>query len=704
MTQALTYVEIDTPPWIETSPPGDLVTWRFAMATDGRPHDIDAIPSLVGADISPLTISLGQNLGQRANVTCSFRDHRHIMDGEPFDSGSFWGKFRSRYGLRLRGKPLRVIRGSVGQTLAEMETRHFIIEANDGPSPAGGYSISARDILKAADADRAQAPRPSTGYLVNNITISATTFTLSPSGIGNFEYPASGHVCIAGNEVVSFTRVGDVMTVVRGALGSVASAHNAEDRAQLVLRYDADDPAEIVRDLLTEYADVDPSTIDLAAWLSETQTYFNRLLSAVICEPVSVNTLVSEIIETAALAVWWDDVGQQIRLRVLRPIVTDAQLIDRPQQMVGTLSTGEQPGARVSQVWTYYGRRNPTRPMSELSNYRSIAITPDLEAETEYGGAAIKKFYSRWVPAFGRSIALRLNDIHLGRFVNPPRKFGFSVFARQQNVVPGGGYRLGWFGNQNMDGSPAYAPIQVTRVSPKDDRLEITAEEMLFTNFDPGNSLARVITIDTNSLNLDLLAVHNSLFPPVDPGASPQVTVLFIVAAGVNVGSANTATPALKTGVWPGGFSPTLRVLGRVQGAGGAGGSVGTAATNAGKLGGLALHVENPLALEDATGQIWGGGGGGSGAVFNLGGGGGGAGNISGAGGSTSHSGTGTPGTSEAGGSGFNPGSGTGSGGNPGLPGQSGSSPGGAAGGSVLGVSLVTTVGAPGDRRGSQTG
>ena len=183
-------------------------TFRFALPTDYLPPEIDAIPSIESVSFTPATISLGKDLGQRASLKIAFKDHRHIFAGEPFEQGTFWGKWRGRYGTRLRGRAVRLIRGQVGQSLAEMDTRHYVVDSTDGPSFGAVYTISAKDILKLADEDRAQAPLLSNGRLAGSISSSATSATLSPSGIGNLEYPASGWVCLGGNEVCAFTRVG----------------------------------------------------------------------------------------------------------------------------------------------------------------------------------------------------------------------------------------------------------------------------------------------------------------------------------------------------------------------------------------------------------------------------------------------------------------------------------------------------------------
>src|SRR5690606_15161099 len=204
--KALTFVEIDVPAWEITSPMGPDKTWRFAEDTGNVPASFDAIPSILSVNYEPAIVSLGNDLGQRARLTVTFRDHRHIFAGEPFEQGTFWGKWRGRYGTKLRGRPLRLIRGLVGQSLEEMDTRHFVIESTDGPTPDGKYTIVATDILKFADGDRALAPRASNGFLVSAIDEDDTEAILSPAGIGDLEYPSSGYVAIGGKEICAFTR------------------------------------------------------------------------------------------------------------------------------------------------------------------------------------------------------------------------------------------------------------------------------------------------------------------------------------------------------------------------------------------------------------------------------------------------------------------------------------------------------------------
>jgi hypothetical protein len=473
---ALTYVEIDVPSFAIASPQ-PTTTFRFALPTDYLPSEIDCIPSVSSVSFTPMLVSLGKDLGQRAKISVTFMDHRHIFDGEPYSQGTFWGKWRGRYGTTLRGCPMRIIRGSVGQALADMDIRHYLIDASAGPDPnSGAYVIEGKDILKFLDDDRAQAPALSNGSLAGSINISATTATLSPSGIGNAEYPASGHVSLGGREVVSFTRSADTLTIVRGQLGSIASAHDAGDRAQLVLRYTGDDAADIIYDLLTSYAGVDPSYIDLATWQAETSANLGVIYARTITEPTSVNQLVAEMIEQAALALWWDDRALKIGLAVLREISTDTATFDEDNIIAGSMRVKEQPATRISQIWTYYGTRDPTNLGAKEDNFRAALASVNLEKEDEYGSSQIVKIDGTWIET--ENAAERLNAIQLSRFQDPPRNFRFSV-APSELISLVTGYTLRWWASQNALGEAIPALIQVTQIAIYSDRIEVEAEEML---------------------------------------------------------------------------------------------------------------------------------------------------------------------------------------------------------------------------------
>ncbi len=695
-------------------------TIRYAKDTNYLPADIENIPSIVGVEFTPATLKLAESLGERATLNVRFKDHRHSDVGpgydkysrergyDPYDRGTYWGKFRARRPF-VRGKDIRLIRGLLGQDISAMDTRHYVVESFNGPTPDGVYTLIAKDVLKFADDDRAQAPRLSQGFLVSGITDSATSATLSPSGIGDIDYPASGKVAIGGEEICSFTRSGDVLTLTRAQNNTVAVAHDAQDRVQLVLEYTAEDPADIIHDLFTTYAGVPSSYINLSAWQTETSSFLNRVYTAVIPEPVGVNKLINELIEQAALIIWWDDMDQLIRLQVLRSISTTAASFTQTNTLENTLRTQEEPNKRISEVWTYYGQRNPLLPLDEKDNYRSALLTIDPEAESDYGSPGIKQIFSRWIAAFGRTTAEQVNDIIISRFRDPPRTFQFSIFRYGDDAIRlGQGYQLSGWNMQDDTGQEAFAPIQITRLNHNESTITVQAEEILITAGDEVDLTNRTIIIDSNINNINMRTIHDDIYPEPTGTESPPVTVTCVINSGVIVGSDSTADPAFDVGSWPSGITLALNVEGRIQGAGGNGGTP----TFNGDPGGTALYTTETidLVLNVGDGEVFGGGGGGGGSASNTGGGaGGGQGQIPGLGAENTlfPGDSGGDGTTEAPGiapDGVNPVNDGGDGGAAGQDGDdssSGSFLGGAAGNAIDGISFVTKTGT-GDVRGPE--
>lgn len=487
---------------------------------------------------------------------------------------------------------------------------------------------------------------------------------------------------------------GDDITIVRGQWGTAAKAHSAQDRVQVCVAFLAQDPADIIADLIEDYTDTPAGYVQRDVWREETQTNLGRVYTALIAEPTAVNKLVSEIVEQAALAIWDDNVEQTIRLQVLRGIITDADRYAEYNVIARTFSLADQFDKRLSQVWVYFGQIDPTKPVDDVDNYRTSASIIDAEAETNHGTSAIKKIFSRWIPAPGKAIAERLGAIVLGRYVQAPRKMSFDVMRGNVDAPQlGGGYRFEWWNLQDESGLQEDIPIQVTRLIPSPAAFRVEADEMLFSA--PAEDLAnRQLVIDFNINDFNWKSAHDQLYQEIESGQTCTCTIM----AGAIVGSTSVAIPAFDVGTWPAGVTLVLILMGRIQGKGGNGG--GSAGAN-GQAGGIALYTREAISLDVDEGEIWSGGGGGGGVVGGGGtvGGGGGAGQLPGNGGPGAS--PGDAGTTEAGGAG---GPTAAAGGGPGLAGSNafGGGTGGAAGAAIDGVSFITVTEGPGDIQGSQ--
>ena len=392
---------------------------------------------------------------------------------------------------------------------------------------------------------------------------------------------------------------GDTLSIVRAQHDTEAQSHSAGDRVQTALIYDAQDPADIISDLMQTYALVPAPYITLGNWQLETTTYLGQVYSAIIPEPTAVNKLIGEIVEQAALAVWPDEINQQIRLQVLRSILTTADVYDEDSVMAGTLEVEEQPEKRLTRVEVYFGQRNPVLNLDQKENYRSSLVVEDTAAAAQYGSTVIKQIFSRWIPFGGSAIAERVAEVQLARFVTPPRNISFDLLRYStETPILGGGYQLSAWPFQDTNGDAALVPIQVTSLKPTPDRWEVEAEEMIFAGeTDPA---VRTIVIDSNINNVNLQELHDSIYVPAVSGN----TIICIIQEGVIVGSSSTGMPAFIVGDWVSvgspDFSITVTVRGRIQGMGGQGGTNDPPGGDGGPgaVGGPALYTRRAISFD----------------------------------------------------------------------------------------------------------
>lgn len=734
----------------------EVATVRFCSAraplprivtADSPPVRVAAIPSIRSVDLAPTKIDVSGGLGQRASVQITLDDHTHhdrgfdpywdqrrattadeslqalsngsalqaLSDGTELLarpagsvstyrlSGTFWGRMRARQPYYL-SRVCRVITGYIVDgtfSVGDAVTRTYLLESIAGPDSGGKVQIKAKDPLKLADNDRAQAPRASNGRLLSAINQAVTSATLTPTGIGDAEYPSTGYARI-GSEVVEFTRSGDSLTLERAQFGTTADSHDTDDTVQLCLRYAAQLIPAMVYDLLTTYADTDPAYLPLAEWEAEAALYLTRTYSTLITEPTSVATLLKELTQQAVFTLYYSEREALVKLKALRvPNDSAPTLNDRQHLLADSLQVTDKPELRVSQAWIYLAQSDPTEALDSVRNYRQLVITADLEAEgvNKFRAPAIRKVFSRWITS--RANAQEACNALVGLFGEQPRQVSFSLDAKDASLWTGDIVRLSTRLVQNFDGANAVLPIQIIEADEDvaGHRFKYVGQAFNFVSAVP-EGLVISIAEDDNGVNLLDLFTARYGAPTAD------TVVLFVIEGGVTIGWETGALAALRTGTWPLGATVSLENNGRVQGYGGRGAKIGS--VRYGTAGGTAFYVDSRINVSN-YGQIWGGGGGGHVNRDNDRdyGGGGGSGTPPGEGGIGTGSRHGLPGTSDAGGLGKQPGGSywsANAGGGPGLAGNSqkyGPGTGGPAGKSVVGTGLVTWV-VTGDVRGPQ--
>jgi len=482
------------------------LTLRFCYNQGGIPKVAGIYPALMSVSTRAAEINLSgidprsTALGRRARVEVMLQD---FVDDDAYTDpyqaerasgaaqddaigydpsrGTFFAKLLARSPYYV-GRALRVKRGYFGDDLATMPTAHYVISEWRGPNAGGAVQVTAKDVLDLVDTDKAVAPKPSTGKLAAAIAAGAASLTLTPAGVGDAEYPASGRACI-GKEVMTFTRSGDVLTLTaRGVDGTTAAAHSALDVVQVCLRYDGNRACDLINDLLTVQGPVPSAFVTLADWIAEEDSWLGGTqFSATITRPTGIALLIGELCQHG-LMIWWDEVAQQVRYRVNRPIApgeTIHKLDDTANFIEGSLDLEYADNQRASAVYFWHGMIDPTDSAEDGRNFSKLAVALDVSSasSTEYGEDRIKAIYSRWFGetgnnAFAAIIAERL----VSRYRDTPRVITGLVDVKDAGLEPAQIVDLQTYLAQDVTGDASPLRAQIRSIERREDRLHFAAE------------------------------------------------------------------------------------------------------------------------------------------------------------------------------------------------------------------------------------
>jgi hypothetical protein len=404
-----------------------------------------AIPALMGVDTAPTVLNVGAGndnlspLGLRAVANVVIRDFPYNDVGfdpylsarayDPITRGSFWTKWLARNPFHV-GYVLRIYDGYFGDALGSMIKREYSIEKID--SSRSSVQITAKDILRKVTDNDLKAPALSPGALSLALTIGATTFEVAGAVLA--DYPAAGWLRID-NEIVAYTGRSlsgsnvSFTGVTRGQLNTTAATHNQFARAQRVLAYENEPFSDIIHDLLTVWGGIPASYIDKAAWDAEFAEW--RLLysfTAYVSDPVSVQQLVGELCQQGLANIWWDERVQKIIFRAQRPNFAPETLTQEANIIADSMVVSEHPKDRASQVYVYYGLRNPTLSLTDKVSFASAEVFIDVDKERQYGETAVKEIFCRWVQT--GVIARALGGAYLVRFRDVRKTITFNLTAR----------------------------------------------------------------------------------------------------------------------------------------------------------------------------------------------------------------------------------------------------------------------------------
>lgn len=413
-------------------------------------------PVLVGVggteqqvNIAGYTSNIG-GLGIRANINITLRDfpyrdtltdkywderisgaaQTNELGYDPLERGSFWTKFLAR-NPNYAGRPIRVIQAHFEDdgSIVYDKVRSYVMDELKGPDGSGNVTIRAKDVLSLADDKKALAPVTSRGRVLEDMTIDQTSLVLSPAGIGDEEYPASGVITI-GAEVMTFTRSGDTLTLVRGQRGTEAKAHKADDTVQLAYDVSLKRADEVIYDLLVNYGNVPASYIDFAEWQAEFNIWGeNMLLSATICKPNGVSKLIAEI-NLLGIAIWWDEVAMKIRLQLNHP-PQDTPVTWTDQNNIMKISTEDNDDRRATRIEIWTVQIDPTKELSKDNFLRGdINISVDSEAPEMFGLPRTQQIFCRWLNHGANALVKIQSGRLLNRYKRAPVTYSVKIDAK----------------------------------------------------------------------------------------------------------------------------------------------------------------------------------------------------------------------------------------------------------------------------------
>jgi len=429
-----------------------------------------AIPTLMGYQTAPTVLNVASGsrnkgpLGLRAVCSVKLKDSPsndvetdpYVADRsyDPATQGSFWSKWLSRNPFHV-GYVLRIYEGNLGDTLAEMIKREYLIEKID--AGRDGVSITAKDALRKVTDTGITAPLLSPGALAADIDASVTTLDVAGAVVA--DYPATGWVRI-GSELIQYTGRSLVDSNVRitgltrAALNTEAASHKQNGRVQTVVAYVAEPFSDILYDLLVTRGGIDAAYVDASAWDAEYTLWRSAYqFTAYITEPTKIDDLAGEVCLQAMANVWWDERVQKIILKAQRPDFAPSTLTDEGHILAGSFAIKEKPEERASQVFVYYGLRSPIASITDKGSYERAQVAIDVDKQGQYGGEpAIRELFCRFIQT--DAIAASTASTYLQRFKDVRREATMEISAPQAGTYwTGDSVNVEHFLDVKFDGS-----------------------------------------------------------------------------------------------------------------------------------------------------------------------------------------------------------------------------------------------------------
>lgn len=558
----------------------------------------------------------GETIGTRARLSFDIADGRHNdygivpYTGRRSESGTMFGKLLARhpYFVGRTVKYREGYRDANTYDSPDFIERTFTIDSVN--LSKGKFSVTALDPLILTEDKKAKMPVASPMVLSADITGSPSTFSYIDAP-DYYAGPMSSTVYLRiDSEVIRCTVSGaKQFTVVQRGFKSEIKDHDAGATIQDCIKFTTTHGIDAIEYALQNYTRIPSSYIDDYSAVKALLPSF-ILDNAIITKPMAVVDFINHLVKIGNLIFYFDQVTEKIVINHIPEIsaesitINEAEHIERDSVDIDQNTKNQ--WTRFTHLWAPVDVTKDTE-----ENYGIVyqQVNAPLEAEGQMGEVNEKKEFKNILLSNSTGDSLQATsyvDRVLQSTEQPPKIATMMINAASVGATQGGTLALGsivslnTFYSQDKNGDPTAELYQVLKLSGDgfdDYKVKMRRYQALAPS-------AVDFSITESKVNYDLSTEYA-------PAAGHYV---IYIAPGVEFGSTDVSIPAFTTGTQAPGVTFSIINRGIMMGMGGVGanGVFGSAAKA--QDGGPALELTVPIVdLDNGSGLIWAGGGGGAG-------------------------------------------------------------------------------------------
>lgn len=313
--------------------------------------------------------------------------------------GAFWKKLLAR-NPNYQGRSARLYEGYLGMSLVEFHAEQRWAGSIDKITLGRGtVKVEIVDRLKGL-ANVSIPPKVDIKLVAG---IAPTTGALTLTSVEGI--PRSNGFVRIDDEIVGYGDADPTSYVLtgcaRGAFGTTAADHTANDKVSAVAYYPPTNPFDVLKSMLLTDAEIPTAEVDVAAFDSARDLPGGECnVSAIVTDPTKLDKLFFEVVDLIDCRAW---VGEDLRITIRRnlpnvPGRSYAAITDAGHIVHDSGAADLNPTSRISRVLLYWDK-DPLKDLDAVDGYArlDIAVDADAEGADEYDAIAEHVIFCRWL-------------------------------------------------------------------------------------------------------------------------------------------------------------------------------------------------------------------------------------------------------------------------------------------------------------------